>query len=384
MKLKLFFSLIGLSFCLTIGADEFNENSYAKSNILATAKPSSFSNFNKPKAKDLSTPEPTLTAPQKSLETTLFAQFLYWKFSHDIKYGFSGIGRSNQNPFGFTGVFNVETPGRSFYPSPSWHPGCKVGIKFNMGEDNLYDILFSYSWIGYTLKNHFGDPGNPPSYKVSNFMNEANQGYVWIHHASIREKVTLNWFNLEAGYTFKNTNFSFRPFLGIHGFYDRNRLKVIYEFDQLNPSAPPRPEHVLHYSTSNTGGFGPMFGAEGFFNCSKNFGFFARGSTALLWGWQDVDCTNTNTEEFPPGTLTVLHVVKGKDKPHQNGHKYDFLIGPRCDFWFKNESSHLYALAALEVVLITGAEVIYFNADNEMLTDNTLARGFTFEVGYQF
>ena len=371
--------MIGLSFSLAICAEELDNNSFTKPH---------FANVNYTQSKQSNTEEP-LSLKEPGVMTTFFAQFFYWRVEQNgLNYGYSGTGISNIPPIDQNSEFTVTTPGKSYDPDVDWKPGFRLGIQLNMGEDNLYDLLFRYTYFHPSLKGHFSDPGTPfPSYGVNNFMNEVNGNTIWIHNASLQEKVELNWFDLLAGYTFKRTNFSFRPFMGLSGFYDKNSLKVSYEYDQLN-LAPVQAETAVHTSHSTTGGIGPTWGFDCFFHCMKNFGFFGQASASLLWAWQDVSCSNTNTE-YPAGLPpTETHVVKGKDKLETFDYKYQAVLGPRCDFWFDNEKSHLYILAAISINYIPSAEVTYLNANNapSSLNMDTSIRcqGFDFEIGYQF
>ena len=380
MKLKLFFSLIGLSFALAIYAEELEDNSYAKTNFLAA---SSFTNFNKPKSKRYEQPEPTLSPQEQSFQTTLLAQFFYWKVVHDISYGRSGEGISNIPPTTTDSEFTVTEPGKSFTPNKKWEPGFRLGLKFNMGENNLYDLLLRYSWISPSLKGNFADPGIPfPSYRVNNFLNMPSPGNIEIYEATIKDDTTFNWFDLIAGYTFKMKNFSFHPCFGLTGFYDTNHLKVYYRFNDFG--GPPE-VRVHHESKATTCGIGPLMGFDYFFHCVKGFGFFGQATAALLWGWQDVWCENNLERDFTPRPIEYYTIVKGKQNFQEVGFKYNALLGPRLDIWSDDESFHFYAFVALELQMIPGGlEVLYLDANNDKVDDSITCQGFTGEIGFQF
>lgn len=289
---------------------------------------------------------PSPTPGESGPNVVLSADYTLWTARE------SGLAIATSNYYTSAGSTSAER-GQVFYPEMKLRSGFKVDLGVYLPHDN-WDILAQYTWFNNNNNNmHAADFTSGQA--VSTFFPDAMTGPVTLSAASSSWNVWFNRIDLTMGRSFFAGHYlSVRPFMGLVGAWDNQKLNIDYT------ESSDSDVYNLRNSQKwwGIGAYGGLNATFTFVSDSSNqWSLFLDAGTALPWskfkGSQSIgnaDVTDNYIMTFNNTFYTVTPML-------------ETALGIRWETWWADGSWMFLLQAAWE-------EQVWFNHNNFVVPGN--------------
>lgn len=273
------------------------------------------------------------------------ADFTYWTAREDnLEFAMTQSERV------VSGTSTKAPKSRIYQLDSHWAPGFKVGVGHDLCFDG-WDVYAEYTWFNSTVKRKTPSSLSSALELSDSFWLINNPNLVTLagttpvplfslpgSSASAKWHLAFNVVDLEFGRNFYiSRRIMFRPYLGLKGTWQTQKLDVDFNGTGLNFAVVPVPVQASMKNKMENWGVGILTGVGAAFHITREFSIVSNLALSALWEQFKIHRLDN---AFSSSVGVAVSSINVRNQFHSIKPVLEWMIGVRWETWFSCDTYH--------------------------------------------